>query len=196
MPTIISQSLSLPANVTVGGVVQPSDVSTLYNTLNAFSLPDSVVTLLTPLYSTDSAQTLTGPATSTSTGFNFVDNSISSAAAKTIIHIGTYSWASTGQAAFTLTFRKNGTTYATTPGIATSTSGSGMYFIVTGAHDTAVLRPVIGFNMASTGTTVASFTGNADLANVNWTSLGVQVGVATSTAFVFTLGHQRIWQGP
>ena len=197
MPTIISQSLTIPANVTLGGVVQAGDVSTLYNTFNAFSLPDSVVSLLSALYSTDSAQVLNGPATSTSTGVAFLDNAISSAPAKTVIHFGSYSWQSTGvTGGFTLSFRKNGSAYATTPAIATSTAGSGMYFMVTGPHDATIVRPVIGFNMASTGTTVQTYTANADLTNVNWTSIGVSLGVATSTATVFSLGHQRVWQGP
>src|SRR5258708_36302778 len=197
MPTIITQSLTTPANVTAGGTIQAGDVSTLYNTFNAFSLPDSVVSLLSSLYSTDSAQVLNGPATSTSTGVAFADNSISAGAAKTVLHLGSYSFQSTGIATgFTLSFRKNGTAYATTPGISTSTSGSGMYFVMTGPHDATVVRPVLGWVTAATSTTIQQFAGNADLTNVNWTSIGVSLGVTTSTATAFSLGHQRVWQGP
>jgi hypothetical protein len=197
MPTTISQNLTIPANVVTGGTVQATDVTTLYNTLNAFSVPDSVVTLLTSLYSTDSAHVLNGPATSTSTSGNYVDNTISSAASKTILHFGTYSWQSTAvTGGFTLTFRKNGAAYATTPGISASTAGSGMYFVLTGPHDSTIVRPVMGWTAVGTSTTILQFAGNADLTNVNWTSIGVQLGVATSTATAFSLGHVRVWQGP
>lgn len=37
--TVISQSLALPSNVTLGGTIQATDVSGLYTSLNAFNLP-------------------------------------------------------------------------------------------------------------------------------------------------------------
>ena len=130
MAQTFSQSLTLPANVVAGGTIQASDVSTLYTALNALSIPDSIASLLQSAYSTDAGQTVTGPATSTS---SVLDLTVSVPANRVLIHVGSFTWATTG-ALGSLAFRANASTqtgstsgYLVTPSVSTSTSGNGVF---------------------------------------------------------------------
>lgn len=195
MPQTISQNLTIPANVVTGGTIQASDVSTLYNSLNAFSIPDAIASLLQTSFSTNSPQVATGPATSTS---SVIDNTITVPASKVLIHAGSFTWATTG-ALGSLAFRANGSTqtgstsgYLVTPSVSTSASGNGMFLLVHTPHDATYLNPVIAFIAMSTGNTftVAS---TSSLPNAAWTSIGLGLGTNSSTG-TMTLGYQRVWR--
>mgnify|MGYP001618019130 CR=1 FL=1 len=190
-----SQSLTVPSNVVAGGTIQAGDVTTLYNSLNALTIPDTIASLLVSAYSTDSAITVNGP--STASGASAVSSSTAAfATSKAFIHLGTFSWASTGKA-FSLQFRKNGSTtpHVATPTFSTSTAGSGMWVAFYGPH-TSTQPYVAGWisgGATSTGLIEFGSTGGFDT-NAAWTSLATVLIGATSTAHTMTINAERIWR--
>jgi hypothetical protein len=195
MTQTISQGLTIPSNVVTGGTIQASDVTTLYNSLNAFNIPDSVASLFQSAYSTDSSQSATGPATSTG---SVIDVAITVPANKAMITVGSFTWATTG-ALGSLAFRQNASTqtgstsgYMVTANVSTSTSGNGMFFQVHSPHDATFTNPVIGWVSMSTGNTFTVASTSA-LTNSAWTSWGIGMGTNSSTGSL-TLGYARVWR--
>lgn len=194
-PQIISQNLTIPPNDVAGGVIQATDVSALYNAMNAFSVPDAIASLLQSSFSTNSAQVATGPATSTG---SVIDNPVTIPASKAVIHAGSFTWATTGPLG-SLAFRANASTgtgstsgYLVTPSLSTSVTGNGMYFLFHAPHDATFANPVISVIGMSTGNTFTTASTSA-LPNSAWSSIGVGLGTNSSTG-TFTLGYQRVWR--
>lgn len=204
MAQTISQSLTVPSNVTAGGTIQAADVTTLYNTFNSFSIPDTIAALLQSAYSTDSAQNFNGPATSTG---SVLDVPITVPAARVLISIGSFQWgaatshASTGAIGLGgLAFRANASTsvgstggYIVTPSLSTSTSGNGLFVVISAPHDASYARPAISLVAMSTGNTFITAS-TADMPAVAWTNWGVGLGTGTSTANQIDIGYIRVWR--
>ncbi len=198
MPQIISQGLTLPANVVTGGTIQATDVSTLYATLNALSIPDNVASLVQSVYSTVAGTTVFG---GTSTAAVNIDVALSPSVpnTKTLFAIGSYYWSSTG-VAISLQYRVNGTVIASPQAITTQISGSGMFFVIVGPHDVNTPGAVVGWQTGSTGNTI-TFTASTPLnltASAS-TSFGIGALIGTSsngsTGSAVALQFVDIWRG-
>lgn len=203
MPQTINAGLTLPANVVTDGTIQASDVSLLYNTLNALSVPDSIAALFQAGITTS-----TGTSTPLSTGSVVLTGGTSTTAvtqdlgltavpaAKALFFLGSYSWATTGLA-LQLQFRLNSTGFALPNAITTSTSGSGLWFIILGPHDGTAAFPTIGWLTGSTGV-VTTFTANVALPNAASTSIGIAAlfGTSTngSTSSTLTWNFADVWR--
>ena len=100
---IISQNLTLPGNVQTGGTIEASDVATLYQTMNAFTIPNSVGVWTQGLVNNDLYQSTAG---------GTIDWSFSASASKAVFFMLPVSWSnSTGNPVFLA--RLNGTNITT-----------------------------------------------------------------------------------
>jgi hypothetical protein len=195
MSQTISQNLPIPPNVVAGGSIQATDVSTIYSSLNSFTIPDVIASLLQSAYSTNSPQTAIGPATTTG---SVIDVPINVAQNKILLHAGSFTW-QTPAGLGSLAFRANASTgsgstsgYLVTPVVSASTSGNGMFLLVHTPHDATYQNAAVAFIAMSTGNTFTVASTSA-LPNAAWTSIGVGLGTNSSTG-TMTLGFQRVWR--
>lgn len=168
----ISQGLSIPAGLVEGSIASASQITPLYNALNAFVIPDSIGAFQVALADT--------ALHSVPTGSNF-DWSLTVSKEKAIFFIIPYSWS--GGASPTFTLRVNGASSASTITGAAVAAGNGIFVGFMGGHDgTDVLRPLLLFQIDSNAVTLRTAQPNTDLPNTDTTSIGFAVGAAGVTA--------------
>lgn len=181
---VISQGMTLPGNVATAETIQATDVSALYAKMNAFTIPDTIGVWQQGIVDT----TLYTVAT----GVN-QDWTVTVAKEKAIQLMVSFAW-SGAAAAPTLTFRLNAAavTAAVTFAGATAT-GNGLLRAWIGGHDTTdVPRPAIWEVIESNATTAQQvIMPNANLPNVDTTSIGVAIGGAGNT---FKFKYLKIWK--
>src|SRR5437899_1840731 len=133
---IISQGITIPAGLSDGSVASASQITPLYNALNAFIIPDS--------FGVFQSATATGQSDSlftVATGAN-QDFTVNIPKAKTILFAASFSW--TGAAAApTFIFRVNGAAVTAAASLTNTATGNGLIRVWVGGHDTTdVPRPL------------------------------------------------------
>ena len=175
MSVTISQSLTIPANVATGGTIQASDITTLYNAMNAFVIPNTALGFLLNLSDNALYSVATGATK---------DWSLTSTIAQTqsTLFMTSMSW--TGGANPTFQLRLNATAITgCTITMSGGAAGSGLIFGYIGGHDTTdVPRGVVLLGVDTGSTTLRTAVATADLADASWTQLGYAVGAAGVTA--------------
>jgi hypothetical protein len=182
VPTI-SQNLTVPAGLANGQTADASQVLTLYNAMNAFVIPGTIGVLQEAL----SDDTLYTQVVASSPTKDFTISTVGKT--KTILFTMSFSWAG-ASAQPSILYRINAATMATAKNTTNGASGSGVIFLVIGAHDTTdVARPLWGIQ-ADSGGTITTVTASADLPNADTTSIGVTVAGTDAT---FKLKYVRAW---
>jgi len=180
---IISQNLTLPANVVTGGTIQASDVSTLYQALNAFNLPGTVGVWQQTVVDNNRYQ---------STGTGTIDWAFTNPANKSILFMTPFSWTgSTG--ASTFTFRINGASATSSTGLSffNATSGEGITVGFLGPRSTDVTRGGFVLGMGAQVTTLLASNISTPQSTSDTTSIGFVTSTGTGATFVFN--GIRIW---
>jgi hypothetical protein len=180
---IISQGLTLPANVVTGGTIQAVDVSTLYQALNAFSIPGTVGVFQQALVDNNRYQ---------STGTGTIDWNFTNPANKSIFFWVPFQWTgSTGAVTFTL--RINGTSATTSTGLsyANATSGEAVAIGFLAPRSTDVTRGGMVLGMGTTVTTLLASNISTPQSTADTTSVGFLTSTGTGATFVFN--GVRFW---
>lgn len=169
--SVISQGISTPAGLAEGSVASASQITPLYNALNAFVIPDTIGAFQVALADT----TLHSVATGSSFDWSFTVSK-----EKAIFFIIPFSWS--GGASPTFAFRVNGAASASTITAAAVAAGNGIFVGFMGGHDaTDVLRPLLLFQIDSNAVTLRAAQPNTDLPNTDTTSIGFTIGAAGVT---------------
>ena len=180
---IISQGLTLPGNVQTGGTIQASDVSTLYQALNALNIPGTIGVWQQGLVDNNRYQ---------STGTGTIDWSFASAANKSVMFLIPFSWSgSTGISTFT--FRLNGASVTTSTGLSFSNAASAEGVIVgfLGARSTDASSVGFILGMDTVATTLRASNISNATSTADTTSIGFLTSTGTGATFVFN--GVRIW---
>lgn len=183
MAVIISQNLTVPPGLAEGSVASASQITPLYNALNAFSIPDSIGTFQQAFVDDTSYSVATGA--SQDWAFSVVKE-------KALFFMISFSW-SGAAAAVTYALRVNGAAVTAAVPFTNTGTASGLLVGFIGGHDTTnAARSAILLGMDSgTVATLRSQAPNADLPNTDTSSLGIAVGGAGNTT-VFK--YIKIWK--
>lgn len=182
MAITISQGMSIPATLAPGQVAIAQDVINLYNQMNAFIIPSTIGVFQQGAVSdTNIALTIGGTVTN--------DLVVSVVNTKSILVLVSMDWSGlTGVGSIQL--RMNGAAVIDPQFFTNQGSGSGIFWVWIGPHDSNSKRPLIGWTMDSAGTR-SQFGATSDLPNATTTSVGFTFGNAP--AGVLNLRHTRIW---
>jgi hypothetical protein len=166
-----------------GGTIQAADITTLYNTLNAFVIPDTIGVMQQGLVNDTLYTVATG---------NSQDWSVTVTKNKAIFWMFSFSW-SGASAAPTFTVRLNASAITSAITFAGSVAtGNGIFTGWIGGHDTDVPRPAV-FKVVESNAPAAQLVimPNTDLPNASTSSLGIAIG---GTGNTFKLKYLRIWK--
>lgn len=185
MPVTISQNIVIPAGLASGQTAQASHVIPLYNALNAFLIPDTVGVFQQALID-DALTTLTIGGTVTK------DYSFTVVKTKAILWVVSFTWATSGATLQpNLIFRVNAAAVTAAQLLTSAASGGGFIRVWIGPHDTTdVPRPMLV--TIGDGTSVFNVMPNADLPNVDTSSVGITFGNATAGSI--KLKYFRAWR--
>lgn len=192
MPTI-SQGLSVPAGLADGQVALASQITPLYNSLNAFIIPATVGVFQQGFVDNNKY---------TSTGGSTIDWSFTNAANKAVIFLAPFAWSgATAATAIQFTPRINAASATTSTGLtfAFASSGQGLIAGFIGPRSTDI--QLGGFYIgteASTGVVANTLrvaglsTGGLGTSTADVTSLGFLTSTA-GAAVTFTFSGVRFW---
>lgn len=181
--TIISQGLTLPANVVTGGTVQAPDVSTLYQALNAFNIPGTIGVWQQALVDNNRYQ---------STGTGTIDWNFTNPANKSLMFAIPFQWTgSTGVSTFT--FRINGASATTSTGLSFANASSGEGYILgwLGPRSTDVTRAGLMIGVDTTITSLKAGHISTPQSTSDTTSVGFVTSTGSATTFVYN--GVRFW---
>lgn len=180
MPTI-TQNLTIPAGLANGQLADANQIIPLYNSLNAFVIPDSTAVLQSSFVD-DTLYALADGGTVT------VDWSFALSPLKTIWVILPFSWAA-GVAQPSITFRMNEIDVTAAVDTSNVAAGAGMAQLLIGAHDADVPRPLMG-RVTDDGGADNPVVASTDLPATDTTSVGVTIAGAST---IWKFKHVRIW---
>lgn len=185
---IVSQNLTLPANVQTGGTIQASDVATLYSAMNALNIPGTIG-VFQQGFVDDNSYAVAGAA-SQDWSFTTVYN-------KAVWAMVPFSWTGATQAVI-LAPRQNGAsavgTSTTTITFSNASSGEGMIVGFIGPRSTSNTAPAfwLGMDNRTLGTLRNAAASTGGFSTSDMTSLGFSV---TSTGVLtVTFKGVRFWQ--
>lgn len=180
---LINQGLVIPAGLADGSTAAAAQITPLYNSLNAFVLPDTVG-VFQQAFVSDSLYTVATGATQ--------DWTLTASVSKTkaLIALVSFSW-SGAAAAPTFTFRMNAAAVTAAIALTNAATGNGLLRVWIGAHDTTDAPRPLHMTIIDDGGTISQTMPNADLPNVNSTSVGLTIGGAGNT---FKFKYIRIWK--
>lgn len=186
MSIVITQSLPIPAGLANGQIADAGQITPLFNSLNAFNIPDELIPFKTYL------QDLTTN-TLTIGGTVIQDYTVAIPAAKVFFYLMSYSVSGNTGLDMAVTLRKNGVAItAAHPLIA----GAGPFVASLFAIVPAVASAnggLIAVTSAGVGGLPTWFTQNTGYATVDTTDLGISI---TGTAGVLVINTMRVWAQP
>lgn len=184
---VVSQNLTLPANVQTGGTIQASDVSTLYSALNALNIPGTIG-VLQQGFVDDNSYAITASASQ--------DWSFTTLYNKAVLGMVPFSWTGATQAPV-ITPRQSGaaaTTSTASLAFTNASSGEGMIFGLVGPRSTANTAPAFWLAMdnRTPGTLRTLHASTGGFSTSDMTSLGFTL--ASTGALTVTFKSVRFWQ--
>ena len=187
---VITQNLVIPANVVKDGTIQAEDVLTLYNTFNAFTIPDLAFSLVD-----DTLTTLTGLPPKTK------DYSLAAAVAatKALLFWMPFKAEVTTAVALSVRLRLNNADVTTDLALAATAITRNCALIgYVGPRSTDLLQPLFGFLFDQEYLTTGIASVKLILANVDLptsiTSIGFSWNAGGVAADKMHLKHLRVWK--